>query len=216
MDTQAIFDTAIIALATFFATIGPIDVAAVFAALSSDIPIKLRIKIAVRGVIIASVILFTFAFFGEFFLTYLGISLPAFKTAGGILLLLIGIEMVFARSSGGASTIREEEVEATTKQDIAVFPLATPLIAGPGAIGAAILLMTNTNSDLILQLTVMCALLAILIFTLIMLLIATQIQKFLGITGQNVVSRILGVLLSALAVQFIFDGIKESGLLIGV
>lgn len=213
MGTQAIFETAIIALATFFATIGPLDVAAVFAALSSNFDSHLRKLMAVRGVVIATIILLVFAFFGEFFLSHMGISLPAFRTAGGILLLLIGIEMVFARSSGGASTIHEEEVEAATRQDIAVFPLATPLIAGPGAIGAAILLMANTDGEILLQATVVASLLVILLFTLAALLIASQIQHFLGVTGQNVISRILGVLLSALAVQFIFDGIKQSGLL---
>jgi len=216
LEIQTILDTAIVALATFFATIGPLDVAAVFAALSSDEDQKARRLLAVRGVIIASIILLVFALFGEFFLSRLGISLPAFRTAGGILLLLIGIEMVFARSSGGASTVHEEEVEAATRQDIAVFPLATPLIAGPGAIGAAILLMANTNGVFFLQITVIVALLIILLFTLIALLIASQIQKFLGLTGQNVISRILGVLLSALAVQFIFDGIKQSGLLVNI
>ena len=212
METQAISETAIIALATFFATIGPIDVAAVFAALSSNFDSKLRTMMAVRGVAIATIILLAFTFFGEFFLSHMGISLPAFRTAGGILLLLIGIEMVFARSSGGVSTIQEEEIEAATRQDIAVFPLATPLIAGPGAIGAAILLMANTNGDFLLQITVVTSLIAILTFTLATLLIASKIQRFLGVTGQNVISRVLGVLLSALAVQFIFDGIKQSGL----
>ncbi len=213
MEIQTILDTAIVALATFFATIGPLDVAAVFAALSSNNSPKSRRIIAVRGVFIASIILLVFALFGEFLLSRLGISLPAFRTAGGILLLLIGIDMVFARSSGGSSTVHEEEVEATTRQDIAVFPLATPLIAGPGAVGAAILLMANTNGDFFLQITVITALLIILMLTLIALLIASQIQKILGLTGLNVISRILGVLLSALAVQFIFDGIKQSGLL---
>ena len=212
MEQVTIVETITVALATFFATIGPIDVAAVFAALSSKLDSGLRKKMAIRGVIIATIILLSFAVFGEFFLTRLGISLPAFRTAGGILLLLIGIEMVFARSSGGVSTIHEEEVEAATRQDIAVFPLATPLIAGPGAIGAAILLMANTNGDVVLQITVVSSLLAILLFTLAALLIASKIQSFLGVTGQNVISRILGVLLSALAVQFIFDGIKQSGL----
>ena len=214
METQAISETAIIALATFFATIGPLDVAAVFAALSSNFDTNLRKLMAVRGVIIASIILLVFAFFGELLLMHMGISLPAFRTAGGILLLLIGIEMVFARSSGGASTIHEEELEAATRQDIAVFPLATPLIAGPGAIGAVILLMANTNGDILLQITVVTSLLVILIFTLVALMIASQIQHFLGLTGQNVISRVLGVLLSALAVQFIFDGIKQSGLFV--
>lgn len=184
-----------------------------FAALSLNIDSKQRKLVAVRGVIIATIILLVFAFFGKLLLSHMGISLAAFRTAGGILLLLIGIEMVFVRPSGGASTIHEEEVEAATRQDIAVFPLATPLIAGPGAIGAAILLMANTNGEILLQVTVVAALLVILIFTLVALLVASQIQHFLGVTGQNVISRILGILLSALAVQFIFDGVKQSGLL---
>jgi multiple antibiotic resistance protein len=212
MVTQAIFETAVVALATFFATIGPLDVAAIYAALSANFDAKRGKVIAIRGVIIATIILLTFAFFGKFFLSHMGITLPAFRTAGGILLLLIGIEMVFARSSGGVSTVYEEEKEAETRQDIAVFPLATPLIAGPGAISAAILLMANTDGDVLLQITVATSLIAILLFTLIALLVANQIQQSLGITGLNVISRILGVLLSALAVQFIFDGIKQSGI----
>ena len=127
--------------------------------------------------------------------------------------MLIGIEMVFARSSGGTSTTDEEEREAVTKKDISVFPLATPLIAGPGAMGAAILLMANAEGDLTRQATVVASLLAILLLTLAALLLATKIQQLLGVTGMHVVSRVFGVLLSALAVQFIFDGIEQSGLL---
>lgn len=213
MDTQAFLETVIVALATFFATIDPIGVAAVFTAILPDVDAKSKRLIAIKGVVIASIILVTFALFGEYFLSYLGISLSAIRTAGGILLLLIGIEMVFARSSGGTSTVDEEEIEAATKEDIAIFPLATPLIAGPGAIGASVLLMANTRGDVFLQFAIIFALILILIFTLIALLIAGQIQKFLGLTGQNVIGRILGVLLTALAVQFIFEGIKQSGLL---
>lgn len=212
METQAILETAGVALATFFATIGPLDVAAVYAALTTNIKATLRKSIAIRGVSIAAIILLTFALFGNIFLSYMGISLAAFMTAGGILLLLIGIEMVFARSSGGTSTIDEENIEATTRQDISVFPIATPLIAGPGAIGASILLMANTNGELVLQLVVISSLLVILIITLASLLIASRIQHLLGVTGQNVINRIFGILLSALAVQFIFDGLKQSGL----
>lgn len=206
-------ETAAIAFATFFATIGPIDVAAMFSALTAESTPEHRRTMAVRGTLIAGGILISFALVGEIMLGSLGISLAALRTAGGILLLLIGIDMVFARSSGGTSTIEDEEKEAASKQDISVFPIATPLIAGPGAMGAAVLLMANTNGDLGLQATVIASILAILLLTLMALLLASKIQQFLGVTGMHVISRVMGVLLSALAVQFIFDGIKQSGLL---
>lgn len=206
-------ETAGLALATFFATIGPLDVAAMFAALTTAGTAQYRRSMAIRGTLIATVILVAFALVGEPLLASFGISLSALRTAGGILLLLIGIEMVFARSSGGTSTTEEEEREAGSKQDISVFPLATPLIAGPGAMGAAILLMANAEGDLTLQVTVVASLLAILLLTLAALLLATKIQQLLGVTGMHVISRVFGVLLSALAVQFIFDGIEQSGLL---
>ena len=143
----------------------------------------------------------------------LGISLAALRTAGGVLLLLIGIDMVFARSSGGTSTTEDEEREAVSKNDISVFPLATPLIAGPGAMGAAILLMANQEGDLAGQAIVLASLLAILLLTFLSLLLAGRIQGLLGVTGMHVIARVMGVLLTALAVQFMFDGIKQSGLL---
>lgn len=206
-------ETATVALATFFATIGPLDVAAVYAGLTATESPRRRRQMAVRGTLIAGGILILFALLGESLLAVLGISLAALRTGGGILLLLIGIEMVFARSSGGTSTTDEEEREARGKQDISVFPLATPLIAGPGAMGAVILLMANTEGDIALQAVVITSLLAVLLGTLALLLIAAKIQQLFGITGMHVVTRIFGVLLSALAVQFIFDGIAQSGLL---
>lgn len=206
-------ETATVALATFFATIGPLDVAAVYAGLTATETPKRRRQMAVRGTLIAGGILLLFALLGESLLGVLGISLAALRTGGGILLLLIGIEMVFARSSGGTSTTAEEEREARGKQDISVFPLATPLIAGPGAMGAVILLIANAEGDIVLQAVVIASLLAILTGTLALLLIASKLQQFIGITGMHVITRIFGVLLCALAVQFIFDGIAQSGLL---
>ena len=206
-------ETAGLALATFFATIGPLDVAAMFAALTANQTAQQKRSIALRGSLIGSVILLAFALIGEFLLAGLGISLAALRTAGGILLLLIGIEMVFARSSGGTSTTDDEEQEAISKPDISVFPLATPLIAGPGAMGAAILLMANQEGNLTGQAIIIASLLAILLLTFVSLLLAGKIQHLLGITGMHVITRVMGVLLSALAVQFIFDGIKQSGLI---
>lgn len=206
-------DTAAIALATFFATIGPLDVAAIFAALTASAPPSHRRSMAVRGALIGGGILLVFALTGEILLTSFGISLAALRTAGGILLLLIGIDMVFARSSGGTSTTEEEEREAMSKSDISVVPLATPLIAGPGAMGAAILLMAGASGDLVQQAVVLGSLLAIVLLTLVLLLLANKVHRLLGVTGMHVVTRVFGVLLCALAVQFVFDGIDQSGLL---
>lgn len=206
-------ETATVAIATFFATIGPLDVAAMYAALTASATPQHRRSMAVRGTLVATAILVTFALIGELLLASLGISLAALRTAGGVLLLLIGIEMVFARSSGGTSTTVEETQEAEAKQDISVFPLATPLIAGPGAMGAAILLMANAEGNVLHQIAVIASLLLILIVTLASLLMAGRLQRLFGVTGMHVISRVMGVLLSALAVQFMFDGIQQSGLL---
>ena len=205
-------ETAIVAFTTFFATIGPLDIAAMYAGLTPSATAAARRSMAIRGTLIAGGILLSFALMGDLMLSSLGISLAALKVAGGILLLLIGIEMVFARSSGGTSTTHEENAEATLKQDIAVFPLATPLIAGPGAMGAVVLLMADAQGSVVDQLIIISALLAILVLTLSLLLLANPVQKILGVTGMHVVSRIFGVLLTALAVQFMFDGIAQSGL----
>lgn len=200
-------------MATFFATIGPLDVAAIFAALTTSSDVAHRRSMAIRGTLIGAAILLVFALIGEALLTGFGISLAALRTAGGILLLLIGIDMVFARSSGGTSTTDEEEQEAATKADISAFPIGMPLIAGPGAMSATILLMANTEGNLALQAIVVGALLVILLVTFISMLLAGQIQRVLGVTGMHVIARIFGVLLCALAVQFIFDGILQSGLI---
>ena len=207
-------ETGIVAFTTFFATVGPLDVAAMFAAMTPAATLQSRRSMAFRGTAIAGLILLSFALAGEILLTSLGISLAALKVAAGILLLLIGIEMVFARSSGGTSTTHEETNEAAGKQDISVFPLATPLIAGPGAIGAVVLLMADTKGNLMAQVIVVAALLSVLLLTLFLLLIANRVQHFFGVTGKHVVGRVFGVLLTALAVQFMFDGIAESVLFV--
>jgi multiple antibiotic resistance protein len=206
-------ETAIVTFTTFFATIGPIDVAVIFAAMTKGSSAKQKRTMAVRGTLVALVILVLFALMGETLLKTLGISLAALKFSGGILLLLIAIDMVFARSSGGSSTTEEENKEGAGKEDISVFPLATPLIAGPGSMGAVMLLMANAQNDLKTQAIVIASMTSVLLTTLILLLLSNKIQKLLGITGIHVISRVFGVILAALAVQFMFDGIAHSGLL---
>lgn len=205
----------LVAFTTLFATVGPQDVAVLFAALTARNSARERRAIALKGTLIAAGILFFFAFFGDTLLRLFGIGLPALRTAGGVLLLLIAIDLVFARPSGGTTTTSEENEEAASRPDISVFPLATPLIAGPGSIGAVVLLIANAEGDRLEYLAVLSALGAILLFTFVLMLIATQVQKILGVTGVHVVSRIVGVLLAALAVQFIFDGLAASGLFPG-
>jgi multiple antibiotic resistance protein len=209
----AMLETALIAFTTYFATIGPADVAALFAALTPTNTPADRRQMAIKGTLIATAILLVFALFGEAVLRLFGISLPALRIAGGILLLLIAIDMVFGRPSGGTTTTSEENAEAVVKDDISVFPLATPLIAGPGAIGATILLVANAEGDRLRIAIVILVMLGVLLLTFVLLLVAAQVQKLLGVTGLHVVSRIVGILLAALAVQFILDGIGTSGLL---
>ena len=202
----------LVAFATLFATVGVADIAFIFAALTKDNTALERRIFATRGVLIALGILLFFAVLGNAILDVFGITIPALRTAGGILLLLIAIDMVFARHSGATGTTDEEELEARRANDISVFPLAMPLLAGPGAISAVILLTTGAQSDLDFWL-VLAALFAILALAWLTLLIAIPIQRLLGLTGLSVVSRVVGILLAALAVQFVFDGIQASGLL---
>lgn len=205
-------NTFLVALATLFATVGVADIAFIFAALTKDNTAAERRTFALRGVVIAGAILLLFGVLGNGILDLFGITLPALRTAGGILLLLIAIDMVFARHSGATGTTSEEEVESRRRDDISVFPLALPLLAGPGSISAVILLSTGARSDLDFWL-VLAAIVVIMAAALVTLLLAIPIQRLLGITGLAVVSRVVGILLAALAVQFLFDGIKSSGLL---
>ena len=204
--------TFFVAFATLFATVGVADIAFIFAALTKRNTAKERFAFATRGVLIATGILLLFAVLGNPILEVFGITIPALRTAGGLLLFLIAIDMVFARHSGGTGTTDEEEVEARQRDDIAVFPLAMPLLAGPGAISAVILLTTGTTSTAEFW-AVLVAIVVILFLAWLTLLVAIPIQRLLGVTGLAVVSRVVGIWLAALAVQFGFDGVRTSGLL---
>jgi multiple antibiotic resistance protein len=201
------------AFATFFATVGPVDVAAFYAALTAHVAPQHRRRMAIKGTGIATVLLLAFVLVGELMLRWLGITLAAMRAAGGILLLLLAIDMVFARPEAMSKPTFAETSEAEAKDDISVFPLATPLIAGPAALGAAVLLAAEAHDNLIAELAVIGALLLVMALQLGLLLVAARLHAFLGISGQNVISRIVGILLAALAVQFVFDGIRAGELL---
>src|ERR1700749_612248 len=188
--------------------IDPVGVTPVFGALTRGGGALHRRRMAFKGTALAASILLVFAFIGDWLLPTRGTPLPAFKIAGGILLFLIALDMVFARQSGGRSTTGSEEEEARHKEDISVFPLAFPLIAGPGAL-TTILLMVGESRGNPLQFAAMIGvLLAILALTLACLLIAGHLMKFLGETGANVMDRLFGVILAALAGQVVIDGAR--------
>ncbi|CDH46769.1 MAG: MarC family protein [Candidatus Competibacteraceae bacterium] len=201
---------------TFLVVIDPVGVAPIFGALTRGGTDRYRRRMALKSTGIASLIMLLFLLTGDTLLRFLGISLAAFRISGGALLFLLAIDMVFARPSGlRSATVREQE-EAHYKEDISVFPLAFPLLAGPGTL-TTILLTTSglhPQAQPLLFLGLLAVLLAVLLLTLLCLLLAPQLMKLLGETGANVIGRLLGVILAALAVQFMLEGLR-TGLLGG-
>lgn len=191
---------------TLFVIVDPVGSAVIFAGLTRGSPAKQRRPAAVRGVLVAASLIFVFAFCGDWLLRALGISLPAFRIAGGILLFLLATEMVFARQSGIRGPTESEEEEAEQRRDIAVFPLAFPLLAGPGALTSIVLLMERASNPLA-ALGVIAALIAVMAVTLVLLLAASRVAQLVGVTGANVISRVLGIVLAALAAQLVLDGV---------
>ena len=195
---------------TLLVVIDPVGIAPIFAALTRGGTVHYRRRMAIKGVLLATAMLLFFVFTGDALLRYLGISLPAFKIAGGALLFLLAIDMVFARHSGLRTTTVKEQEEAQYKDDISVFPLAFPLLAGPGALTTVLLTMSNNRHDPVLFAGLLGVLFAVLLLTLISLLAAPRLTKLLGETGSKVVDRLLGLILTALAMQFIVDGVRAS------
>jgi multiple antibiotic resistance protein len=194
---------------TFFVIIDPPGCAPIFASLTQGAPPAQRRLMALRSVLIASGILLFFGLFGEDLLDALGISLAAFRIAGGIMLFLIALEMVFEKRTQRREN-RANEVNATPEhEDISVFPMAIPMIAGPGSIASIMLLMARSNG-LDQSLVVLGALGAILLLTLLALLAAGPMMRLLGHRVEAMITRILGVVLAALAAQFVIDGISVS------
>ncbi len=206
---SAAIDTFLYALVALLVIIDPAGTAALFAALTPHDTRAERAEQAWRAIIVAFLVLAVFGLGGQGLLRSLGIGLPAMRIAGGILLFLTAADMVSARGALRASP--EERAEATrTEDDISVFPLAIPLIAGPGAMTTMVLLHSRAGGQWQSVVAVQAALVVALGVTLGGLLSARHIQRLLGVTGANVIGRVLGVLLAALAVQIAVDGAREA------
>ncbi len=206
-------NTALSAFATFFATIGPVEAAVLFATFSPRFSRVERLVISLKAIGIATAIILFFALFGTPILSALGVKFPALQTAGGIILLIIALDMIFESRIGGSTITQPESAEAHAKNDeIAVFPLATPILAGPGAMSGAMLLMADASGQLLNQIAVIAALLTVMLITLVLMLAAQEIREWIGVTAQKVVMRVFGILLAAIAVQSVFNGISGSGI----
>ena len=197
------------AFVTFLVVIDPPGCAPIFAGLTRDATPAERRSMAVRASLVAAGILLFFGLLGEALLRTLGISLAAFRIAGGIMLFLIALEMVFERRTQRREN-RAQEVEADPEHDdVSVFPMAIPMIAGPGSI-ASIMLLSARSDGLDESLVVFAALAAVLLLTLVSLLAAGWLMRLLGHRMEAMLTRLLGVILAALAAQFVIDGISVS------
>ena len=200
-------DFAISALLTLFVVVDPVGLTPTFLAITHGLPGAARRSVALRASLIAGAILIGTALIGDWLFRMLGISLAAFRIAGGLLLFTIAFEMLFGvrmrREGQAAEQALEEHV-----RNVATFPLAIPLLAGPGAITATVLLAGRADGNLILLGVLLAVVVLVAVACFVAFIFAGQIGRLLGMTGNIVLSRLLGVLLAALAVKFVVDGIR--------
>src|SRR6185312_1032804 len=195
----------------FFVVVEPVSLIPLISGLTSGATSQYKRRMAVKAVIVAAVILLLFAVGGAPFLALMGISLEAFRIFGGLLLFLLSLEMVFARESG-TRTSSSEAAESKRRADISVFPLAFPFIAGPGALATLLLwfgpLQLRAQGALFGAYLVAATL--VLLISLVLMLLADPLMRIIGVTGANVAGRLSGVILGALAVQFVLDGLRRT------
>jgi multiple antibiotic resistance protein len=192
-----------------FVVVEPISLVPLFAALTEGANEAFRRRMALKAVLIAGAVFLLFAVGGAAFLRVMGISIDAFRIAGGVMLFLIALEMVFARESGTRTT-SEELDENLKRTDIAVFPLAFPFIAGPGSLAIVLLTFGASRDDLVLSAGLLGVVAVVLAITYVLMRLTPVVMHAMGVTGANVVNRLSGVVLAALAVQFIIDGVAAA------
>jgi multiple antibiotic resistance protein len=200
-------DYLVSALVTLLVVVDPIGLTPTFLAVTEGLPQAARRRIAVRACLIAAAVLAGTALIGDWLLTTLGISLPAFRIAGGLMLFAVASEMVFGVRIERQSREAEEAIEEHVRH-VAAFPLAIPLMAGPGAITATLLLAGQARTQPLLLAGLLGVIIAVTATCLGAFMIASRIERLLGVTGSVVLARLLGVLLAALAVQFVIDGVR--------
>ncbi len=195
----------------FFVVVEPVSLVPLFASLTEGASSAYKKKMAVKSVLIAGLIILMFALTGATFLGAMGISIEAFRIFGGLLLFVVALEMVFARESG-TRTSTDEQAESRRRADVSVFPLAFPFMSGPGALTTILLWFgpVGVLQQPLMFAGLMGAAFLVLAISLAMMLAAGQLMRVLGATGANVANRLLGVVLGALAVQFVIDGIRAS------
>ena len=200
------------AFATAFTIIDPIGMVPVVLTTTAHASAERRRRIVDQAVAVAAGIILFMAVAGQMLLAYLGVTLPAFMIAGGILLFLIAIDMLFARPTRARFT-DEEEREASATENPAVFPLAVPMLAGPGTIATVLLLMNTSHGDRFDLLVVACAYAAALAVAWFCMRAGAVLPRLIGNTGIHVVTRLLGIILAALAIQFVLNGLAQSPLI---
>jgi multiple antibiotic resistance protein len=195
----------------FFVVVEPLSIAPIFVSLTSDATPEYQRRMAYKAVSISALILLAFSLIGTPFLAAMGISIQAFRIFGGLLLFIIALEMVFARTSGTRTSSVEQE-EGRQRADVSVFPLAFPMISGPGALVTILLWfgpLSLTAQPLLFAALAACVAVVLLV-TLVVMLLAVPLMRSMGVTGTNVANRLFGVILGALSVQFVLDGIRAS------
>ncbi|UJW73725.1 MarC family protein [Rhizobium sp. SL42] len=199
----------IAAFTTLLVTVDPPGLAPLFLGLTVGMNKSQRKQVAVRGSIMGFAILTVFALFGATVLSALGISMGAFRIAGGLMLFAIAFEMIFERRNERKEKTTDDAITKDHIHNLAVFPLAIPLIAGPGAISATVLI-AGTMNDLMGRAQLIGVIAVVLGLVYLALRVAERLNRFLGVTGRALLTRLLGVLLAALSVQFVVDGVKSA------